>query len=261
MKVVSQASIAYAYSVGNLKINSITNSNVVETEIRNVELLAKKTASQESFKPNDIITYTLVIQNPGNTKVTDIVINDDLYHQQYIENSFKYTYLDNSNETIKLTSNENNLIFEIKELNPNSVIIMNYQVKLDSLEDISIDIRNYANIESKEIAPFKTNNIDLKQKYAKVECTKKCVDHTFYNTDISYIIILHNAGNVDAIDLEVVDQLPKTFELDKNNPIKCKDKVIDIYSFDNDTHILKFLIDNLSPNEKIEVIIKGRIIK
>lgn len=261
MNVVSQAKVSYAYSVGNLKIRNITNSNLVTTEVRSVELKAKKVASQNFFKPNDIITYTLVIQNPGNTKVTDVVVNDDLYHQKYIEDSFNYLFLDDSKTEINITINENNLIFEIPEINANATLVITYQVEIDSVEEISMDILNIANIHSKEIKPFKTNTIDLKQRFARIECEKKCVDYTYFDTDLSYSILLKNLGNLDAIDLEVVDQLPKTFELDKSKPITINNNEIDIYTFDEDTRVLKFIVDKVEANGEVEVIIKGRITK
>ncbi|MCK9470467.1 MAG: DUF11 domain-containing protein [Bacilli bacterium] len=261
MNVVSQAKISYAYAIGNLRIKSITNSNLVTTEVRSVELLAKKTVSSENFKPNDIITYTLVIQNPGNTKVTDVVVNDDLFHQNYIEGSFNYQLMNDSNTDIVVTKNDNNLIFEIKELLPNAVLIITYKVEIDNLEEIAMDIRNIASVQSNEIKPFKTNNIDLKQRFAKIECTKKCVDYTYYNTELAYSIILKNIGNVDAIDLEVVDQLPKTFVLDSKKPVSINNNEIDIYTFDESTGILKFIVERVESNSQVEVIIKGRIVK
>lgn len=261
MNVVSQAKISYAYAIGNLKIKSITNSNLVTTEVRSVELLAKKCASSESFKPNDIITYTTVVQNPGNTKLTNVVVNDDLFHQKYVEDSFRYLFMDDSKVDIALTINDNNLIFEIPELNPNAVVILTYKVEIDNIDELSMDIRNVANIHSNEIKPFKTNNIDLKQRFAKIECVKKCVDYTYYNTDLAYNIILKNVGNIDAIDIEVVDQLPKTFELDSKKAISVNNNEIDIFTFDEETKILKFIVEKVPANKEVEVIIKGRIVK
>lgn len=261
MNVVSQAKISYSYKIGNLKIKNIANSNLVSTEVRSIELLAKKTASQEAFKPNDIITYTLVVQNPGNTKVTEIVVNDDLFHQKYINDSFKYIFLSDCDSKITVSENSNNLIFEITELLPGAVAIITYQVEIDNIDELSMDIRNVASVQSKEIKPFKTNNIDLVQRFAKIEITKKCVNYTYYNTDLSYSIILKNVGNIEAIDIEVIDQLPKTFVLNEKLPITIKDVPVDIYTFDEETKILKFIVDKVPSNSEVEVIVKGKITK
>jgi len=261
MNVFSQAKVSYAYSVGNLKIRNITNSNVVATEVKSVELLAKKIASQAYFKPNDIITYTLVLQNKGSTPVTDVVVNDDLYHQKYVLDSFQYLFLDDTKSDIKISITENNLIFEIPKIEANSTLIITYQVEIDNIEELSVDILNIANIHSKEVKPFQTNTIDLKQRYAKLECIKKCVDEAYFNTDIKYSIILKNTGNLDAIDIEVVDQLPKTFKLDSKKPITINNNLVDIYTFDEENKILKFIVDKVEKNSEVEIIIKGKIVK
>lgn len=261
MNVVSQAKISYAYAIGNLKIKSITSSNLVSTEVRSVELLAKKTVSSENFKPNDIISYTLVIQNPGNTALTDVLVNDDLFHQYYIEDSFKYMFMDDSDNEIKLSKNENNLIFEIPYLKANAVAIITYKVEIDSIEEVSMDIRNVANIQSKEVKPFKTNTLDLKQRFAEIKCSKKCVDYTYFNTDLSYIITLKNIGNLDAIDIEVIDQLPITFALDTKKPISINNNEIDIFTHDKDSGILRFIVEKVPAFSEVEVVIKGRIVK
>lgn len=51
MNVRSQASIAYAYAVGNLKIKSIAYSNVVNTVVCEVDLLAKKSRMRSISSP------------------------------------------------------------------------------------------------------------------------------------------------------------------------------------------------------------------
>lgn len=261
MNVSSQATISYAYALGSLKIKNITTSNVVNTEVRTVNLLAKKTANTEFFKPNDIITYNIVITNPGNSNANDVVINDDLFHQKFVEGSFKYLFLDDSKSKIALKVNENNLIFTIDTIKPGEVCVISYQVIIDDLEEVCVDLRNSSNIYSKEVQPFITNNLNLIQKYAKIECSKKTVDYTYFNTDLSYLINLKNTGNTAAIDIEVIDQLPKTFELSAKNPIMIGKQSIDIFVFDKETNILKFIIDKIDPNASIEVVIKGKIVK
>jgi len=262
MNVRSQATISYAYALGNLKIKDIATSNVVNTEVRTVSLLAKKTASSEFFKPLDVITYNIIITNPGNSSANKVVINDDLFHQKLVDDSFKYFFLDDSEVKVKLKTNDNNLIFEIDELKPNAVCVILYQVMIDAIDELCVDLRNSSNIYSKEILPFATNKLDIKQRFAKIECLKKTVDYTYLNTDISYLITLKNIGNTDAIDIEVIDQLPQTFEL-QNTPdaITINNENVDIFTIDDKTNILKFIVDKIEPSSTVEAIIKGRIVK
>lgn len=262
MNVKSQATISYAYALGNLKIKNITTSNVVNTEIRSVNLLAKKTASSDYFKPLDVITFNIIITNPGNSSATNVVINDDLFHQSYIEGSFKYLFLDDSKTKVSMKINENNLIFEITELKPNDVCVISYQVVIDDIDELCVDLRNTSNVYSKEVLPFTTNKLDLKQRYAKIICEKKTVDFTYLNTDLNYLVKIKNTGNVDAIDLEVVDQLPKTFELSKTpDAITVDKKNIDIFVVDKETNTLKFIIDKVEAGKTVEAVIKGKIVK
>lgn len=262
MNVRSQASIAYAYAVGNLKIKSIAYSNVVNTVVCEVDLLAKKIANVEYFKPGDVITYNIVITNPGNTKATKITITDDLAYQSYVKDSFRYLFLDDSDARIKLHLKENALVFEIEELKPKDVCILSYQAVADKVEEICLDLRNSTCVKSREVKPFTTNQIDIKQRYAKIECTKKALDHVLLNSDIEYEIIIANKGNVEAIDLEVIDQLPFTFELDPGeDAITVNGKNVDIFAFDKETHVLKLIIERVQPHETVKVLVKGRIVK
>jgi uncharacterized repeat protein (TIGR01451 family) len=262
MNVKSQATIAYAYTLGNLKIRSITTSNVVSTEVRTVDLLAKKIASTEYFKPADVITYSIIITNPGNSKATNITINDELFRQSFVKDSFRYLFLDDSKADIKLTINDNNLIFEIDELNPHAVCVLTYQVTVDEIEEICLDLRNCTSVSCKELTPFALNKFDIKQRYAKIECTKKTVDHVYLNSDIAYEIMITNKGNVEAVDLELIDQLPQTFELNHSqDAITINNENCDIFAFDKNTHLLKMIIDRVEPFSAVKVVIKGKITK
>jgi uncharacterized repeat protein (TIGR01451 family) len=154
------------------------------------------------------------------------------------------------------------LIFEIQELNPYDVCILTYQAIVDQIEEICLDLRNCTSVQSKEVQPFTTNKIDIKQRYAKIECKKKTLDHVFLNSDIEYEIILTNKGNVEAIDLEITDQLPSTFELNEaEDAITVNGENVDIYAFNKETHILKLIVEKVDPYETIKIVVKGRITK
>ncbi|MDD4000167.1 MAG: hypothetical protein PHX62_04650 [Bacilli bacterium] len=262
MNVKSQATIAYAYALGNLKIKSITTSNVVSTEVRAVDLLAKKIANTDYFKPGDVITYNIIITNPGNSKATKVNICDDIQFQSFVKDSFRYLFLNDNQADIKVNLKDHNLVFEIQELNPHEVCVLTYQTIVDQIEEICHDLRNSSSVQSKEVQSFTTNPVDIKQRYALIDCKKKALDHVFLNSNIEYEIILKNKGNVEAIDLEIVDQLPTTFELDDTpDAITLNGKNVDIYVFDKTDHTLKLIIDKVEPYEKFKIIVKGKITK
>lgn len=262
MDVKSQATVIYAYAQGNLKVKSISTSNVVNTEIRTVDLLAKKTSNIEFFKPLDVITYHIIITNPGNSTATNVVVKDEICHQKYLNDSFKYLFLDDSKIDVKAIPNEKGITFEIAEIKPGGVLVMSYQAMVDELEDISLDIRNTSNVYSKEVQPFTTNSINIKQQYAKLEVLKKAVDFTYLNTDINYLISIKNIGNVVARDVEVIDQLPLTFELDKSkDAITIDNQAVEKFNLDKKSNSLKLLIDQIEPHSTVQVAVKGRIVK
>jgi len=262
MIVRSQASVSYAYSLGNLKINNIINSNAVDTEIRTVKLLGKKTANSEFFRPNDVITYNLVLTNTGNSVANHVTVNDELNHQKMVEGSFTYSFLENSKSVVKMKVSDNNLLFEIDELKPYEVCIISYQAIINDIDDISVNLQSSSSIYSKEVPPIATNKLNLKQRYAKIECEKKCVDYAYLNTEICYHLVLKNIGNAPAFDIEITDQLPQTFELAKApDAITINDKSQDIFAYDKKTRILKLYIDKMEPQDKTNIVIKGKIIK
>ncbi len=65
----NQAAISY---------NGITvNSNIVTGEITEA-LRASKSAVGNAYRPGDLITYVIALQNTGNTPYTDLTVTDDL---------------------------------------------------------------------------------------------------------------------------------------------------------------------------------------
>lgn len=262
MIVRSQASVSYAYSLGNLRINNITSSNAVDTEIRTIKLLGKKTASSEFFRPGDAITYNLIITNTGNYTANNVQVEDELVYQKLIEGSFTYAFLENSKSEVKLTAKEGVLLFEIDELRPYEVCVISYRAVVDNIRDTAIDLRSAPTIKSREVSASQTGELLIKQRYAHIECEKKCADFAYVNTEISYLLTLKNTGNTAAYDIEITDQLPQTFELSKEPDAITFNKLnLDIYAFDQKTRLLKIYIDKMEPKETAEIVIKGKIVK
>lgn len=262
MIVRSQASVSYVYSLGNLKINNLVNSNTVDTEIRTVKLLGKKIASNEFFRPNDVMTYSLILTNTGNCPANKVILEDKLIHQKMVEGSFTYSFLEKSKSVVKALRDGEKLTFEIDELKPYEICIISYQTVIDDIRDITVDLESSSSISSNEISPIPTNKLNIKQRYAKIECEKKCVDYAYLNTDISYHLILENKGNTTAYDVEISDQLPLTFELGRSpDAITVNKECLDIYTFDTKTGLLKIYIDKINAREKVDIVIKGKIIK
>ena len=75
MNVKSQATIYYSYDLEGTSFKSVSTSNTLSTPLKVASFFAKKIANTNYFKPGDIITYTIVINNASNFKVTNISNN------------------------------------------------------------------------------------------------------------------------------------------------------------------------------------------
>ena len=236
MNIKSQATLTYNYSLGGANYEGSAISNLVSTEIRTTDIIIKKIASCEYYKPTDIITYTLIITNRGNYKASNVLIKDSLKMQDYIDGSFKSTFIGDTSDVV--FSNTEALSFAIKDLTPNTICLISYRVIVNSA--LTID------------------NVKLTQGYAKVVCSKKALpDYAYINTDLIYQITLKNVGTTAAYNVNVADHLPETFLLDENGVI-FNDQNLE-YNYSNNE--LGFTIDKIMPDEELQVYVKGRIYK
>ena len=243
MEIKSMAKINYSYDLNGVVLQATTNSNVVKTEVIKFDLLLRKLANQEIYKPNDIITYTLILFNNGNYKNTNVIINDNLLNQQLIDYSIN---------TISLFNNE--IIPSYKLENDNLIINITYNIKVINNPSL---ITTKTSITSNETQIKETNNLSLKEGFAEIECIKTVSDEvTFLNTDLTYILRLNNKGNIVAYNIEVYDELPITFELDNYNPITINNNPID-YVLEN--NILKITIPSIEANSSLNIKINGQI--
>lgn len=77
--IPNSASVAYTYTVDPANPNGATgvrNSNTVNTQVNSAIVDTVKTADLVYAAPGDIITYTLVLNNSGNTAANSVVLTD-----------------------------------------------------------------------------------------------------------------------------------------------------------------------------------------
>lgn len=262
MNIKSQATIYYSYNLEGTSFKSVSTSNTLETPLKVASFYVKKIANTFYFKPGDIITYTIVINNASNFKVTDISIHDLIDNQTFIKDSFNYYYLKDEGKDVKVDVKEENLEFHIEEMDSSTVLIISYKAKaLDDLE-LYEEIQNHSLITTKETNDITINDLNLTQKYAKVICEKTILnDFAYLNANLTYKITVKNIGNFKATDIELVDQLPETFKLSSTSPITINEKETLNYTFDEKTSILTIPFEVLEPLDEINIIINGSIIK
>ena len=255
MDIKSMAKIKYSYDLEGISLNGLATSNVVKTEVRKFNLLLKKLSNQEFFQENDIITYTLIISNTGNFKNTNVYIKDQIKDLEFINNSIRIMSLSNENINSTFSYNED-LLIKIDEINPNEVIIITYKVRPNKAVNL---IDTITTIKSDETNLEEIKNQTLKQGFVHIECSKAVSsDVTFIDTDLTYILQLSNKGNISAYNVEVFDELPITFLLDKYNPVTLNNNLI---KYKLEGNILKLLIPTIEPNAVIDIKINGRIVE
>lgn len=263
MNVKSHATITYAYDIGNKNIKSVAISNVVSTEIRDVRLSVKKYSDSEYFQPNDIINYTILVSNPGNYPAKSIILKDKLDNTTYINESFKYDFMNMKKSEVSINIQDSLLIFNIEKLESNALCVINYKVKVNDDLNIDDEISQDYSITSNEVREIMLNDASkLRQCYAKIVCEKRSDPFTYVNNDLTYYITLRNIGNIDASNVEVVDQLPRTYEVSNDvDAITIDGQPIKSFTIDN-TNLLKILIDTVpANNEEIQIEIKGKIVR
>ena len=73
-----RATLSYAYNLGDIVVQNVTNSNFIQPELREVNIRVRKFASTSFFKPGDILTYTIVLSNDGTYEAKGVLVKEDL---------------------------------------------------------------------------------------------------------------------------------------------------------------------------------------
>lgn len=262
MNIKSQATIYYSYDLEGTSFKNVSTSNTLLTPLRVASFQAKKIANATYFKPGDIITYTIIVNNASNFKVNNISIKDLIINQTFIKDSFHYYYLNDTEKDVNLEISEERLDFTINELAPSSVCIISYKTKAKEDLELYEELQNRSVISIDEAKNATIDDFSLTQRFAKVICEKSISnDFAYLNSNLTYKIIVKNIGNFEARNIEIIDQLPETFHLLNSSPIYINDIEFNNFTYDNDKCILTIPWEILEPLEEITILITGSIIK
>lgn len=256
MEVKSMARVKYSYNIEGVNLSGLTQSNIVTTEIRKMSLSVKKLVNTDFYKPQDIITYTIILSNTGNVAITNIVLKDDVKHQNFIMDSLSSFNLNNELNYFNYELKKNTLVINIEEIKAQEVIIITYKTIIcDNIDHITPQLK----VACDELKDIKEQTIELKQGYAEIECFKKVSnDYTYLNTNLSYELSLINKGNCSAYNVEVYDELPQTYELNADNGVTINNNPV---TFKYENNILSFIIPEIPTLAEVNVLVNGKIIK
>lgn len=256
MNVKSMARVKYSYNLDGINLTGVTTSNIVNTEIRKMGLVARKFSSSEFYKNGDILSFNIVVSNTGNYFTNNIFIEDTIEGQELIPSTVKYYSLDeNADLNVTYETSDDILKIKIPTLKEHDVCIISYKTIVNSNAQV---IKSTLKLYSDDIEEIVSTPFNLKQGYAKIECFKKVNDDvTFLNSNLTYALTLKNSGNISAYNVEVYDELPSTYILDRESPIIYDGKHID---FELNNNILTFSLPEVPAQSELTVFINGKIV-
>lgn len=257
MNVKSMARVKYSYNLDGINLTDVITSNVVNTEILKKGLTAKLISSNDFFKNGDIMAYNIIISNTGTYEINNICLEIKILEQDFILNTLKYSSLNDSKIiNVSYEFNDDTLKIFIPKMFESECLIIGYKTIMHTS---SLKINQNLKITCDDLDEIISKPLVLKQGFAKIECFKKVNDDvTFLNSNLTYELTLRNTGNISAYNVEVFDELPKTFVLNENDPIICNDKNLE---YNLEGNILSFNLPEVNVNNDITVFINGRIVE
>lgn len=205
--------------------NFEATTNTVVTTISFLELSSVKSVDKEFANINDILTYTIVIENNGNTTAQDIVFLDTIPNgTTFVENSL---------------SQDGQLISQSPEppganlINPisaNGITTITFDVIVDTIPQPN-PIPNTATINAEFIidpntqtmgeVPLNTNEVLTQVNNVSLRGITKSVDKTFASCGdiVVYTISLPNSGTTTASNVVLTDTIPNGTSFIENSVI------------------------------------------
>ena len=220
--------VSAKYSSNRSDTNKTVVSNTTNTIVLDeYSYTVTKQSLQQTFEPNENITYAIRVTNNGSKTLNTFVVSDNLGKASgtCLLNYMQYTgRLSINGDFISITPTSTDpLTFNIPyTLSPGQSFTLTYVVTVDSgLTSETTEITNTATVTAKSATepatsiPEVTDSATIRREIsADLEITKSANKSTIYNTDtLEYILTIQNNGLADANNVVITDQLPKGFTL------------------------------------------------
>lgn len=209
-KIENQSLATYEYQINPNEpaITGESQSNITETDLVLGELTMTKSVDKEYATIGDILTYTIDILNVGNVLVSDVVFTDIVPDgvmfvpgSVVIDGTPQPTY-------------DPNLGFNLGAMLILASKKVVFQVEVTSLPVPNI-VSNKADTEFNYlvIVPITgsstSNAVTTTINVSEITLVKTAsVDAVTTGDTLTYTIVITNNGNIDATDLEFVDEVP-----------------------------------------------------
>ncbi|MDB3084653.1 hypothetical protein C4097_08830 [Clostridioides difficile] len=218
--ITNTSNLSYQYTVGTESISSNTTSNATITYINYGNIAVTKSADRTIIKLNNIITYTVVIANVGNTVLKNINFTDIIQ----VESSFVSgsVYINGTN----MSSYNPNIGFSLNDIQVGQQTTVRFEVTANSiptnnelLNTATIDYSYYVNPTGSAINTSASSNTTTIYVYDTIISADKSVDKSIakIGDTLNFSITITNDGNVNATNVQFLDILDSNIKLVANS--------------------------------------------
>lgn len=217
--IPNSANISYVFTPisGGATVPNATNTNIVTTEIGNINLGPVSKVASESFGTiGDTITYTITFKNSGVTTATNVIFSDTI--------PISTTFISNSLVINGITQgglSPNPPGVTIPNVGPGESITINFNVIVNSIPTTN-SVTNQGNISFLDLGNtiatnLISNSTTTTLSFLTLNSTKS-VNKTFAKVGdtLTYNIVISNIGNVTASNVVFIDTIPNDTTLVAN---------------------------------------------
>ncbi|MEK5042391.1 DUF11 domain-containing protein [Bacillus sp. FSL L8-0637] len=212
--IINQALASYTYIVDPSQppVTATSSSNTVTTAVVDASLSVIKNTDSLVQSTNGTITYTVVVQNNGNTTANTVTLTDLVPEgTAFIPNSV------NIND-VSAPGADPNIGISLNSITPSEIVTVTFQVIVQSIPSVN-PISNIARIDYTFIAdpnaPIISRTITSNPAFTQISdaniLSLKAVNAQQATTGdiLTYTITLENTGNIPATNLIFSDTIPE----------------------------------------------------
>ncbi|MFJ7447370.1 cell surface protein [Bacillus thuringiensis] len=212
--IINQAITSYTYIVNPSQppVTATSSSNTVNTAVVDASLSAIKNTDSLVQSTDGTITYTVVVQNNGNTTANTVTLTDLVPEgTAFIPNSVTIN-------NVSVPGADPNVGIPLNSIAPSEIVTVTFQVIVQSIPSVN-PISNTARIDYNFIAdptaPIISRTITSNPAFTQISdatiLSLKAVNAQQATTGdiLTYTITLENTGNIPTTNLTFSDTIPQ----------------------------------------------------
>ncbi|WP_166702225.1 DUF7507 domain-containing protein [Bacillus albus] len=212
--IINQALTSYTYIVDPSQppVTATSSSNTVNTAVVDASLSVIKNTDSLVQSTDGTITYTVVVQNNGNTTANTVTLTD------LVPEGTAFIPKSVTINTIPVPGADPNVGISLNSIAPSEIVTVTFQVIVQSIPSVN-PISNIARIDYTFIAdptaPIISRTITSNPAFTQISdanvLSLKAVNAEQATTGyiLTYTITLENTGNIPATNLIFADTIPE----------------------------------------------------